>query len=171
MDQKEQLDLERTDEDTTNILLEYIAAKEPQTLGSTSESKQTSKNTSRTRTESVEKALALIDRSKLHCKQKEVVFTETESEGFVVLSTSECPVPRMSTVNTACNPAPRPSTLALQAATDPEDPPLFSPCSSCPNPSLHASQSSPTLPVQARCSAMSIPQQSRAQCLPVVSAI
>ncbi len=149
-DKKEDKLLKRTAEDTTDILLEFIAG-----AAQVDEAKASKKP--RSRTKSVEKARALLlGRSRCTAAaSKEEVITETESEdGFVVLSkTSRAATTRSSTYcghnSTSTK---RPATLSLQAAADPGDPPLFSPCQSYPPPSSSAvgrmpvhSKSSPTM--------------------------
>ncbi len=141
---KEDLLLKRTAEDTTEILLEFIVEKNQEAAPK--------KSSSRSRTKSVETAKALLLDSKRSAATQEVI-TETESEGFVVLSKTTCSRASSSCssscgVNTTSTK--RPATLSLQTAADPEDPPLFSPCQSYPPQTttgrmpLHA-QSSPTL--------------------------
>lgn len=126
--------LKKTEEDTTNILLEFII-----------ENSNQSPSKTRSRSKSVEKAKQLLKVGRKHSLQvDQEVFTCTQTvteDGFVLLSKQSEPQPvcqnrHLSAAScgskTTC--AKRPATLALQPAPDPGDPPLFSPCQSYPPP-------------------------------------
>ena len=142
MDQ-DQLKRVGLDKDTANIFLNFVE------LEATSKSGKKSKPR-----ESAEKSKEL---PRSTCKQPqstEVVVTETESEGFVVISAEPAPAPTAcqnnhlaATCGGPTSSVKRPHTLALQPAADPGDPPLFSPCQSCPPPGRmpSATQSEPVL--------------------------
>ena len=164
--------LKKDDEDTTNIFLEFVE------LEVEASDKSGKKAEPHSGLESVEKAKELLQ-LRGACKQlqsTEVVVTETESEGFVVISAEPAPA------STACQnkhlaatcggPATsvkRPHTLALQPAADPGDPPLFSPCQSCPPPRRmpSATQSEPAL----TCTPRNCYQQSGATAAAMVSVV